>query len=279
MFQLPKVSDGQYPYVIFNNGSANDRKITQAQSIMEISHDAVSNTDIYSYTAGGKNYRVDAASNTDTQHYGTYDNTAGSANYITAYPTTAGVKEADPTEYYSSNKMIYIIENGTNKLDGTANRDPFDDLHVIFYKADKTTMVGGGNSGYKPDKLMSNSTTPVSYSDTAGTAGAGNVYRISVPADAMYFQITNGTKAGTANQYQRQSEIKSVTANGLYRFIPSADNVTDYIEEENTAGAVDEKHFLLELVNKIVNDDEEPPESETYDVKLATIVTTEINFL
>ena len=273
MFQLPKVSDGQYPYVIFNNGSANDRKITQAQSIMEISHDAVSNTDIYSYTAGGKNYRVDAASNTDTQHYGTYDNTAGSANYITAYPTTAGVKEADPTEYYSSNKMIYIIENGTNKLDGTANRDPFDDLHVIFYKADKTTMVGGGNSGYKPDKLMSNSTTPVSYSDTAGTAGAGNVYRISVPADAMYFQITNGTKAGTANQYQRQSEIKSVTANGLYRFIPSADNVTDYIEEENTAGAVDEKHFLLELVNKIVNDDEEPPESETYDVKLATIVT------
>ena len=103
--------------------------------------------------------------------------------------------------------MIYIIENGTNKLDGTANRDPFDDLHVIFYKADKTTMVGGGNSGYKPDKLMSNSTTPVSYSDTAGTAGAGNVYRISVPADAMYFQITNGTKAGTANQYQRQSEV------------------------------------------------------------------------
>ena len=273
MFRLPKVSDGKYPYVIFNNGSAVDgtRKITQKIDIMEAS--TSQGVTSYSYIAGGMNYRVDASDNTGTQHYGTYDSTASSTNYVTAYPTTSVVKEAAPTEYYSSNKMIYIIENGTNKLDGTTSRDSFDDMHVIFYKSDKTTIVGGGDSGYKPDKLMSNSTTPVSYSDTAGAAGTGNVYRISVPADAMYFQITNGTKDGTTNQYMRQSELKAVTGNGLYRFVPSAANAEDYIEEDTATGNINEKHFLLDLVNKIVDDAEDTPESETYDVKLATVVT------
>ena len=273
MFRLPKVSDGKYPYVIFNNGSAVDgtRKITQKIDIMEAS--TSQGVTSYSYIAGGMNYRVDASDNTGTQHYGTYDSTASSTNYVTAYPTISVVKEADPTEYYGSNKMIYIIENGTNKLDGTTARDSFDDMHVIFYQSDKTTIVGGGDSGYKPDKLMSNSTTPVSYSDTAGAAGAGNVYRISVPADAMYFQITNGTKDGTTNQYMRQSELKAVTGNGLYRFVPSAANAEDYIEEDTATGNINEKHFLLDLVNKIVDDAEDTPESETYDVKLATVVT------
>ena len=127
-------------------------------------------------------------------------------------------------------------------------------------------------SGYKPDKLM-NGDTPVTYSDTAGTAGQGNVYRISVPNEAVYFRITNGTKDGDIDEYLRQSEMKLVTANGLYRFIPNAEKVVDYIEENNIIGDIGRKHFLLELVNEIRNDDEEPPESKTYDVRLATVVT------
>ena len=58
MFQLPKVSDGKYPYVVFNNGSAvnGTRKVTQKIEIMEAStNQGVSS---YSYIAGGKNYRM-----------------------------------------------------------------------------------------------------------------------------------------------------------------------------------------------------------------------------
>ena len=273
MFQLPKVSDGKYPYVIFNNGSASDgtRKISQKIDIMEASTNQ--GVTSYSYIAGGMNYRVDASGNTGAQHYGTYDSAASSSNYVTAYPTASGVKEAVTTEYYSSNKQIFIIGNGTNKLDGTTSRDMLDDMHIIFYADDKKTIVGGGDSGYKPDKLMSNSTTPVSYADGEGAAGAGEVYRISVPADAMYFQITNGTKAGTTNQYMRQSELKAVTGNGLYRFVPSAGSAAAYIEEDDASGNINEKHFLLDLVNKIVDDAEDIPTSEIYDTKLATVVT------
>ena len=271
MFQLPRVSDGKYPYVIFNNGSATDntRKITQKIDIMEMSHDSVNNIDVYSYTAGGTNYRVDALNTDDIQHYGTYNSTAGS--YVQAYPATQKNKEDGTTEYYSSNKMIYVINNGTNQLDNTEKRLVFDDMHIIFYDNDKNPL-GKASSGYKPDKLM-NGDAPVNYTDAAGTAGQGNIYRISVPNDAMYFRITNGTKDGDTNQYMRQSELKSVTANGLYRFVPSTENVVDYIEENIVSGDIEKKHFLLELVNEIKNDDEEPPESETYDVKLATVVT------
>ena len=266
MFQLPKVSDGTYPYVIFNNGSSDStHNITQKIDIMEISHDSANNI-VYSYTAGGNNYRTDAPDTSHIQHYGKYN-----SSYVQAYPTVHYVKESAPTEYYSSNKMIYIINNGTHQLDNTSDRLKFDDMHIIFYDKDMNTLISSSSSGYKPDKLMNNN-SPVNYTDSAGTAGQGNVYRISVPNDVVYFRITNGSKDGDTNQYMRQSEMKPVTANGLYRFVPSAENILDYIQENTFSGDDIEKlHFLLELVNKI--DDEELPEGETYDVKLATVVT------
>lgn len=254
MFQLPKVSDGKYPYVIFTNGgSGSSRKVTQAIRIM--------NNDETAYTAGGHNYSINPSGT--TQNYGTYDATAG--HYVVAVPTTDTQKTNAATVNYSSNKYIYIINNGTNQLADTTARDSLDDLHVVFYDSDGSTVVGT-SGGYKPDKLVNNSTA-VSYS--GGEGGSGNVYRIAVPANATYFQITNGD---ADHQIVRQSEIKQVTSNGLYRFVPSASSPADYIEE-STVGAISNMHFLLDLVNEIKTDEESTPEIREYDVHLATIVT------
>jgi len=244
MFQLPKVSDGKYPYVIFNNGSGNNRKETQAIRIMD--------NDETAYTAGGKNYSLDANS---TQQYGTSDSTN-----VLAYATTGTPKTSDATVNYSSSKYIYIINNGTKKFDSSANRDTLDDLHIVFY--DSNNNVVGTSGGYKPDKLV-NGGSVVKYEGS-------DVYRIAVPANAAKFQITNGD---SDHQVVRQSEIKPVAANGLYRFVPQADNAADYIEESSVPADIKNAHFLLDLVNKIENDDEDTPEIQTYDVKLATVVT------
>ena len=276
-FRLPKVTDGKYPYVIFNNGSATDgtRRVTQKIDLMETEYDVINDVDDDSYIAGGMRYRVDASDNTEVQHYGTYDSAANSVNYVDAYLTTDAVGEENPTVSYSSNRMIYLVNNGTKDLaDHTVtNRLLLDDMHIVFYDKDKELVSeSAGTTGYLPDKLM-NGSDPVSYSDSTGPAGGGDLYRISVPAGAVYFRITNGVKAGAQHQYQRQSEMKSVSSNGLYRFVPEADSPENYLEEPSAAGNLNEKHFLLELVNRIVNDDEEPPESETYDVRLATVVS------
>ena len=264
-FRLPDISDGIYPFVIFNNGSAADgtRKVTQKIDIMETS--AVQEDTVYLYTAGGMNYRADASSDSGIQHCGTYDNAAG---FVNAYPTNAIPKQAEKTEYYSSNKQIYLVNNGTNQLNGSAARDLLDDMHIVFYRPDKQPILG--DHAYLPDKLLS-----CVYTDEEGSAGAGDVYSISVPQNAAYFRITNGTKDGSVYHNMRQSELKRITANGLYRFVPSADAPSGYIEEPVVPADLQTAFFLLELINEIKTDDEDPPASETYDVKLATVVTGE----
>ena len=146
MFQLPKVSDGKYPYVIFSNGSATDgsRKVTQAIRIMDAGETA--------YTGAGKNYSVNSSGT--NQHYGTYDGTA--SNYVTAYPTTEATKNSTPTvSVADTGKYIYIINNGTYAFSHdceSGTRYLLDDMHVVFYDG-SGSAIGSGDPGYKPDKV------------------------------------------------------------------------------------------------------------------------------
>ena len=187
------------------------------------------------YTAGGNNYTLDT-SGTNNQHYGTYDSTASSTNYVTAYPTSSQSKIISDAADYSTGgtgRYIYIINNGTTTNTAGTGRTIFDDMHVMFYDAEQYP-IGSYIPGYKPDKLSSQTYTATGDESTAnGTAGDGDIYRIQVPSNAVYFQINNGTKAGTTNDYERQSEIKAITANALYRFVPKATNANDYISETN----------------------------------------------
>lgn len=267
MFQLPELSNGKYPYVIFNNGSANSRKVTQAISIMNSTQTA--------YTAGGNNYILDTAG-TDNQHYGTYDSTENSTNYVTAYPTGSQSKIISAAADYSTGgtgRYIYIINNGTTTNTAGTDRTVFDDMHIMFYDAEKYP-IGSYTPGYKPDKLSSQTYTATGEEATAnGTAGNGDIYRIQVPSNAVYFQINNGTKAGTTNDNERQSEIKAITANALYRFVPKATNANDYISETNVPTKQSDAHFLLDIVNRITTSEEENSESSTVDIHIATVVT------
>jgi len=267
MFQLPELSNGKYPYVIFNNGSANSRKVTQAISIMNSTQTA--------YTAGGNNYTLDT-SGTNNQHYGTYDSTASSTNYVTAYPTSSQSKIISDAADYSTGgtgRYIYIINNGTTTNTAGTGRTIFDDMHVMFYDAEQYP-IGSYTPGYKPDKLSSQTYTATGDESTAnGTAGDGDIYRIQVPSNAVYFQINNGTKAGTTNDNERQSEIKAITANALYRFVPKATNANDYISETNVPTKQSDAHFLLDIVNRITTSEEENSESSTVDIHIATVVT------
>ena len=267
MFQLPELSNGKYPYVIFNNGSANSRKVTQAISIMNSTQTA--------YTAGGNNYTLDT-SGTNNQHYGTYDSTASSTNYVTAYPTSSQSKIISDAADYSTGgtgRYIYIINNGTTTNTAGTGRTIFDDMHVMFYDAEQYP-IGSYTPGYKPDKLSSQTYTATGDESTAnGTAGDGDIYRIQVPSNAVYFQINNGTKAGTTNDYERQSEIKAITANALYRFVPKSASAAGYISETSVPTKQSDAHFLLDIVNRITTSEEENSESSTVDIHIATVVT------
>lgn len=244
MFRVPQAGDGKYKYVIFNNGdtSANTRKMTAA-----IQYHAG-----YNYTPS-----------TSTKVYGTF---AGNGK---VYSVSETAKAATPTFAYDTlgtNKYIYIINNGTRNLNSSGldtGRSVFDDMHVMFYDENKS-VIGNDTPGYKPDKITS----------TTYTNGE-TVYRIQAPAAAKYFSINNGTKGNTGSYYERTSEIKQLTANGLYRFVDST-VALDHIAESTLptdAQTKSQKTYLLEMVNKITETDEELPDGETVDIHLATVVT------
>ena len=237
MFRVPRGENGTYPYVIFNNG-VSSIKITQAASV-----------------TAGKNYVLDT---TASGQYGTF---AGSGK---VYPVTEQSKaESNPTIDYgnSSSKYIYIVNNGPYDLGGSS-RTPLDDMHVIFYDSGKN-VIGTGSPGYKPDKVVGNNKQ----------YNGSDVYRIAAPSNAKYFQITNGTKAGTTYDRERMSEIKEINADGLYRFVPSAANAVDYIEETSIPTKQSDAHFLLDLINVVTESDEEISVDGTIPVHVATVVT------
>lgn len=257
LFQLPKESDGKYPYVIFNNGSLPDRKITEAVPILDKTG---------SYT-GGMNY---SASSVMSNNYGRNGTSADSA-LIPAYETECVQKTDEPTvicHTSGSNRYIFLVNNGTYQLienDGT--RYALDDMHVAFYDKDRRFI--GTSAGYRPDKLLNQK-----YEGS-------DVYRIKVPSDAVFFEVNNGQTKGTGTEnHYRTSEMKTITANGLYRFVKEGTQNSDYWDCGSdtapvTTAALDKYPYFLELVNNIPMDDEETPDIQNYDVHLATVVTGE----
>jgi len=257
MFRIPQDDEGTYPYVIFNNGTTN---ITQAQEV-----------------AGGKNYILDTNTDND-KTYGTFDASAQAATAKDRTTETSGILYSTS----GTNRYIYIVNNGTQNLK-VANDTPaldtgrftLDDMHIVFYDENKRPIgVGGGTgyAGYKPDRLLN-----------VTISGPHDVYRIQVPNGAKYFQINNGEReetGSTATQTQfneRQSELKAIAANGLYKFVEHETDPQKYIESTDTMPTGNDEtrqapHYLLTLVNE-VETDEDIPETDTYYVKLATVVT------
>ena len=261
--RTPKDLDGKYKYVIFNNGTTGTHKATEAQQF-----------------TGGKNYVLNTP--TLNYQYGSFV-TNGSV-----YPVTEAAKAtADTTTVYSTagtSNYIYIINNGTQNLTGNNTITPtdryvLDEMHVVFYDASKA-VIGNAAPGYKPDKISGQQ-----YTDNTGTH---DVYRIQVPSNAQYFQINNGAKKWTSsgtddNENYRQSEIKVINANGLYKFVDSeyltsigkGNTAENYIEGGNVPTSAADRYrpnYLLGLTNVIKTDDNKPV-SETIDIHLATVVT------
>ena len=246
-FRIPKDTNGTYAKVIFNNGSDAGRKITQAV-------DAI----------GGKNYTLDTTEANRLQ-YGTYNGTTAINAYAVADSTKAN---STGGTVYGSNRYIYIYNNGTQNLTNGVDTGTYklDEMHVIFYDINNTP-IGSADSGYIPDRLIvSNAVT--------------DYYRMQVPNGAVYFQITNGTGKGTgSNYYSRQSEIKQITANGLYEFVSGKTNAADFITADSTVptgnnATREAPKYLLTLKNeKKAELDDDVPETSTFDVKLAVVVT------
>ena len=254
MFRIPQGEEGTYTHVIFSNGTNTGRKTTQAAEVV-----------------GGNNYILDTTA-AEQQAYGTF---SPNAYKLTAQPRTNSTV-GNPYSVGGTNRYIYIVNNGTQNLtDGQTvdqnSRYILDDIHVEFFDETNRPVVEGTNgtnySGLKPDKL------------NKGYNGY-DVYRIQVPNGAKYFRINNGEKdvdGDTNTQWnERQSEKKAVTANGLYQFVQGKSNAADYIQsgEDIPAdeAARENPHYLLTLVNQIQTD-EDIPETQTNDIKLATVVT------
>lgn len=260
MFRIPQGTEGSYDRVIFTNGlgnvtegqtTTNNIKITQSQPL-----------------TGGANYSLSSAG----QIYGEF------APSGKVYAVTAGTKTTAATQDYDGERTIYIINNGTPNTvtaedeEITVNRAQLDEMHVIFYKEDGSTVVGNAN-GYKPDKVVGEQ-----YERDKNTSY--DVYKITVPDDAVYFQITNGTAKGSEGGRERHSEIKQISDKGLYTFIEpekvtsGADNIDNYVHGEFDGATLSNNTYLLDLVNpRLAEDDDPPPSTPSGGIKLATVVT------
>ena len=249
----PPTSSGStpYPFVIFNNGSASDRSITQ-----KIEYDM------------GKNYTPDSTTTAYGETTGAANACSGTDKYDNVY-TREEYTKYSPTERY-----IYIVNNGTadvTRYPPTGSRFTFDEMHVTFYSdANGAEPVGTGNPGYYADKLE--------YSSYNGST----VYKISVPKGAKYFRISNGQGKGIGSeQHYRQSVVEQLSVNGLYRFIDASDNpqsVSYYWNYDYTASSntdLNSHDYKLRLINERVVDeeDDEPVIGGTDPVYLATVET------
>ncbi len=250
-FQIPSinnVSSNYYPYVIFNDGAAylSSTKMSTAQN-----------------ATGGVVYSKDSGN----VQYGTTPDTQ-------AYVLTSTTKTSAQTANYSmtgtNGQYVFFINNGTKNLISHSSlsddRYVLDDVHIIFYTdAQGVNAIGSGQGEheYKLDKLSDETET----------------YRIQIPAGAKYFRITNGQGKGGVSGYNnyRKSEVKELTPNGIYQFVASAASSEGYINGTvpTSLAEISTPEYLLELTNErnIVDDIEEPPVTEKYDVLLARIVT------
>ena len=248
-FRPPSYMNGDlenypYPYVIFNNGSASDRKLTQA-----VNYET------------GKNYSVDSTG-TD-QHYGVKSD----SNYRNASPVASVAKAAGTKatyNKYSPDKYIYIVNNGTaSLLNGINDNDRYalDEMHITFY-SDKngTNVIGTDSPSYIADKL--------DYGYYAIGSESYPVYKISVPDNAVAFSINNGQGKGSGTEnYYRQSVVEPLSINGLYKFVAGGTEQSDYIDNSS--------HYKLTLLNERQQGDEDEEEDDvaTADLHLATIET------
>ena len=252
-FRIPKGSNGKYSKVIFTDGVNNDnRKITKAMNI-----------------ENGKNYVlgevITDGAETDPQHikYGGFSSNV--------YDVTTQIKASGNTENYSGTKSIYIINNGTQDSATTTDRTKFDEIHITFYDANKQ-IIGTANPGYLPDKLVS--ATYTEKGDDGVTVIGGpydDIYRITVPSSASYFQINNGINKGTSKE--RYSVIEPVVANGLYKFVEDTDT-TKLVPEGSAFNASDlnSNNYMLKIVNKVKQDDDIVT-VKTEKLRLARVVT------
>ena len=253
-FQIPTESGSHekvYPYVIFTNGQNDGSGMTQA----------IPYTGGTIYTPGSNGVS-----------YGGSD-WSSSAKEVSSKSKTNSNVDGTATSSY-----IYMVDNGTKNLNDNG-RYVLDDMHIKFFADESETNPIGNQNGYVMDRLTANY-IPNGNDTVAPDNGSGTVYRISVPDGANYFQITNGGgKTGTTNDNERQSEVKKVQVNGLYRFVAKADNNTDYIQEDNYT-TLSTPHYLLDLINETKQSsepEEEEPDipAEYNDIHLATIVTDE----
>lgn len=262
-FQIPKTTDGRYSYVMFNSGTYATGNITEGKAL-----------------TGGKNYILDSTA-ANREDYGTS---------VKAYALTAENKAPNTTtENYSPGSYIYIVNNGTQDLNGSVlidgSRTTLDEMHVVFYTdADGANVVGSGSlngyndAGHIPDQIG----TLDSGTWTALQYNSKDVYRIQVPSTAKYFQINNGygKGSGTNNYSLRKSEIKAITANGLYQFVQDETDASKYIEGSTKVYPTDAEtrqnpRYLLTLVQSVnpEESDEDLTTTGTVDVHIATVVT------
>ena len=266
-FPYPTSGCGEYPYVVFNSGA--------------------NMTEAIAYTAS-RNYAVETSGGTALREsYGS--KSAYKLTDMTA--ETSPNKNAPATVHYSTTatngQYLFFVDNGTYDFGVLGNsRYTLDDLHVTFYQDEAGTLaIGNSYPGYRMDKL------------TQAYDGK-TVYRITIPNGANYFQINNGQQktAGTANNNYRQSEIKRIAANGMYKFVDNSTVIgydendapiypsepSDYWNGTETQADItkagkpilDDHLYYLDLINKFEEEDGDIPETDTYDVKLATIVTS-----
>ena len=260
-FQPPKSVNGTYPYpyVIFHNGSAPDRTITQRIQY-QMGHN---------YTP---NNNTSVPYGTVTNHaYGVSDNykAQGKPDDIDTNTEikTKLTNETDWTQYY-----IFFVNNGTKDLmtevSDTSNRYRLDDVHIKFFSDEKGDNAVGNTAGYLMSQLMAE------YEND-------DVYRIRIPNGAAYFRITNGTGKDTisSGNYYRSSEIKEITNNGLYRFVRIGSTYDDYAVGCNTQlttpDSLDDYRYRLELLNE-TEDPDVPPViigGDSTPVHLATVET------
>ena len=239
---IPPTTDGSrakvYPYAIFNNGSAQARKITTA----------------INYTMG-MNYVPNSSPAVD---YGTITNAYSTTGYLKAQGLSSDENtsngDTSTVPLTLGNKYIFFVNNGTKDLRTSANsytegRYKLDEVHISFYNSSRAVI--GNKAGYLMDQLMA---------DYEGDS----VYRISVPDEAVYFCITNGTGKeqadNTTNNY-RTSELTEITQNGLYRFVRKADsklgtssqtyaNANGLDEADISTITLSQPLYYLELLNK-----------------------------
>ena len=233
---------GDFPKVIFNNGSSDDRRLTTA----------------ITYTTG-YGYRKDTAS---AQVYGVRNhpfNALPTVSWDQAWEEAGSGQNpaSTPQNTLQSGQYLFIEMNGTpvEKTTISDNRELWDDLHILFYD-DSDAVIGAASPGYLPELLTKQSN---------GHA----VYRIAVPEGTASFQLTNGQGKGNGsiNNY-RKSVVEPYVANSIYRFSTEGEASTS-TNDSHTDG------YLYHLTGKVLSDGSSPAAQGGDPVRLATVITGE----